>query len=87
MNEELQKQGLADSFSPCQSHWNIPQKLQPALQPFDLLLGRFCETLIPWRVLSRLSAMQYILRLEISLMGPTRALNAPHEYMRGEYSS
>jgi hypothetical protein len=43
------------------------------------LLGRFCETLIPWRVLSRLSAMQYILRLEISLMGPTRALNAPHE--------
>jgi hypothetical protein len=47
------------------------------------LLKRFCETLIPWRVLSRLSAMQYILRLEISLMGPTRALNAPHEYMRG----
>jgi hypothetical protein len=31
--------------------------------------------------------MQYILRLEISLIRPTGALNAPPEYMRGENSS
>lgn len=71
MDEELQNQRFADIFRPCRSHWIIPQERQKLTSRLTSCSERFCETcLIPWRVLLRLSAMQYILRLEISSQAP-----------------
>lgn len=57
MDEELQKQGLRGHFRPCRSHWNLPQKRQRAVHPFDVIVCQTCSVRPETCVLNTLTSI------------------------------